>query len=244
MLQPEPPRHRLAGRVVDRDRDGRCAQPAADLAGFQGRYSYLAYNLNEYYIDGTPSALDFEGTMDVEWATAMANSYGSYLDTAHVYLYSGVNPQFTTFHDMYNSMLTNNTAKIVSSSWGCAEFYCIGDAQMNTDHSIYDSMVAQGFTMVNSSGDRGAYADCVHVSVSNPAADPDWLAIGGTNLELAAGPVYQSETGLGRHRQLLRQRRRHRRWLLREVRGAVVAEQHLRLLRQRVARDAGHLAQR
>ena len=51
--------------------------------------------------------------------------------------------------------------------------------------------------MLNSSGDRGAYADCSHVSVSFPASDPDWLGIGATNLELSAGPVYQSQGAWG-----------------------------------------------
>jgi hypothetical protein len=172
---------------------------SSDLAGWHTAFPYIAYSLNEYYIDGTPTSLDYEGTMDTEWSLSLANSFGSYQDTAHIYLYSGANAQFSTFDDIYNSILTNNTAKIVSSSWGCAEFFCTPDATMNTDHAIFVSMTAQGFTMVNSSGDRGAYADCnsAHRSVSHPASDPQWLAIGATNLELAAGPVYQSQTAWG-----------------------------------------------
>jgi hypothetical protein len=170
---------------------------STDMAGWNSAYPYIAYSINEYYIDGTPSSPDYEGTMDTEWATSLANSFGCYCDTAHIYLYSGVNAAFTTFDDIYNSILTNNTAKIVSSSWGCAEIYCTPDATMNTDHAIFNSMAAQGFTLLNSSGDRGAYADCSHVSVSFPASDPNWLGIGATNLELAAGPVYQSQTAWG-----------------------------------------------
>ena len=68
---------------------------------------------------------------------------------------------------------------------------------MNTDHAIFNAMAAQGFTMLNSSGDRGAYADCSHVSVSYPASDTNFLAIGATNLELTAGPVYSSQTAWG-----------------------------------------------
>jgi hypothetical protein len=172
---------------------------STDMAGWNAAFPYIAYNINEYYIDGTPSSADYEGTMDTEWATSLANSFGCYCDTAHIYLYSGVNAQFSTFDDIYNSILTNNTAKVVSSSWGCAEFYCTPDGTMNTDHNIFVAMTAQGFTMVNSSGDRGGYADCnsAHKSVSFPASDPQWLAIGATNLELAAGPVYQSQTAWG-----------------------------------------------
>jgi hypothetical protein len=172
---------------------------AGDMAGWNSAFPYIAYNINEFYIDGTPSSLDYEGTMDTEWSTSLANSFGSYLDTAHVYVYSGVNANFSTFDDIYNSILTNNTAKVVSSSWGCAEFYCTPDGTMNTDHAIFNSMIAQGFTLVNSSGDRGGYADCnsAHKSVSFPASDSNFLAIGATNLELAAGPVFQSQTAWG-----------------------------------------------
>ncbi|MBV9872003.1 MAG: hypothetical protein JO214_15415 [Frankiaceae bacterium] len=170
---------------------------SGDMAGWNSAFPYIAYSINEYYIDGTPSSLDYEGTMDTEWATSLANSFGCYCDTAHIYLYSGVNAQFSTFDDIYNSILTNNTAKIVSSSWGCAEFYCTPDATMNTDHNIFASMASQGFTLVNSSGDRGNFADCSHVSVSHPASDTYWLAIGATNLELGSGPTYSSQSAWG-----------------------------------------------
>ena len=47
---------------------------AADITGFHNAYPYLADNWQEFYIDGTPTTPDVEGTMDVEWSTAMANS--------------------------------------------------------------------------------------------------------------------------------------------------------------------------
>ena len=120
---------------------------STDMAGWHSAYPYIAYSINEYFIDGTPTSPDYEGTMDTEWTTSLANSFGSFQDTAHIYLYSGVNAAFSTFDDIYNSILTNNTAKIVSSSWGCAENFCTPDATMNTDHAIFNSMIAQGFTL-------------------------------------------------------------------------------------------------
>ena len=64
---------------------------STDMAAWNASFPYIAYSINEYYIDGTPASGDYEGTMDTEWATSLANSFGSYQDTAHVYLYSGVN---------------------------------------------------------------------------------------------------------------------------------------------------------
>ena len=170
------------------------AHQLSDMQGFQARYPYLAYYYNEIYVDGTPTCCDGEGQMDLEWSTAMSNSFGSYLDTAHVWLYSGVNAQFSTFNDIYNKILTDGHAKIVSSSWGCAEIYCTSDATMNTEHNIFVAMIGQGYTLLNASGDRGGFADCSHRSVSFPASDPDWIGVSATNLELNSSGQYVSET--------------------------------------------------
>ena len=65
---------------------------------------------------------------------------------------------------------------------------------MNTNHTIFNSMIAQGFTLINASDDHGAYADCSHVSVQYPASDSDFLAISATNLQLNSSGNYVSET--------------------------------------------------
>ncbi|HEX4493669.1 MAG TPA: protease pro-enzyme activation domain-containing protein [Acidimicrobiia bacterium] len=170
---------------------------SSDVLGFQAAYPYLAVSGNFINVGGTPTSGDYEGTMDFEWAMSLANSFGCFCDTAHIWMYDGVNAAFSTFDSMYNQVLTDNHAKVVSSSWGCAEIYCTPDATMNTDHAIFNSMIAQGFTLLNSSGDRGAYADCSHVSVSFPASDTNWLAIGATNLELNSSSQYVSQTAWG-----------------------------------------------
>ena len=54
------------------------SQAISDITGFQSQYPYLAYNVQEVYIDGTPACCDGEGTMDAEWSTATSNSFGSY----------------------------------------------------------------------------------------------------------------------------------------------------------------------
>ena len=171
------------------------SQAVSDMQGFQARYSYLAYHFQEVNIDGTPACCDGEGTMDLEWSTALANSFGSFVDTAMVYLYDGVNAQITTFNDIFNQILTDGHARIVSSSWGCAEDTCYSTSSMNTNHAIFNSMIAQGYTLLNASDDHGAYADCTSTKrVQYPASDPDFLAISATNLELNSSGQYVSET--------------------------------------------------
>jgi hypothetical protein len=169
-------------------------QDGNDFTGFHNTYPYLADHWQQFYIDGTPPCCDGEGTMDMEWATAMANSFGSYVDTAMVYMYDGVNTNFSTFTDIYNQILTDGLARVFSTSWGCAEFDCVPQSVMDTDHAIFNAMIGQGWTLINSAGDGGATAGChSHDAVSYPATDPNFVAAGGTTLSLFAGPLYNFE---------------------------------------------------
>lgn len=171
-------------------------QNGSDIAGFHTQYPYLAYHYQQFYIDGTPGCCDGEGTMDLEWSTAMSNSFGSYVDTSMVYMYDGVNANFSTFTDIYNHMLTDGYARVFSTSWGCAEIDCYPTSVMDSNHAIFNSMVGQGWTLVSISHDGGATTSCVHHdAVSYPGSDPDVVASGGTQLYLSSGPFYNWEVG-------------------------------------------------
>lgn len=169
------------------------SQNLSDMAGFHTQYPYLAYNVQEVYVDGTPACCDAEGTMDMEWSTATSNSFGSYADTAKVYLYDGANFNDSTFTDIYNHMVTDNAARVFSTSWSCTELYGCPAATMSTRDAIFSQMAGQGWTLVAASGDRGAYDDCSHLAVSFPASDPNVVGAGGTTLGLSQGPIYNSE---------------------------------------------------
>ena len=93
----------------------------ADLAGFISNYPYLAYNVQRYFIDGTPPCCYSETTMDVEWTTAMANSFSSSSNTAEIHVYESANNQFSTLLDGLNRILTDGHARVLSMSWGAAE---------------------------------------------------------------------------------------------------------------------------
>jgi Pro-kumamolisin, activation domain/Abnormal spindle-like microcephaly-assoc'd, ASPM-SPD-2-Hydin len=168
----------------------------SDVNAFQNFYG-LAYNENQLGIDGqsvpctdtTGATCDGEGTMDMEWSTAMSNSFGSYLDTSHVWMYDGVNANFSTFNDIYNHMLTDGAARNFSTSWGCEETYCYDNGDMDTADSIFASMVGQGWSLTAASGDHGATANCDDlISVMFPASDPNVVGAGGTTMYLSGGP--------------------------------------------------------
>ncbi len=176
------------------------AQNPNDFQGFHNQYPYLAWHWFMISVDGTTvpcnSGCDGEGTLDFEWITAMSNSFGSEANTASVFMYDGVNANFSTFTDVYNKILSDGNARIFSTSWGCAEApYCYTTGVMNTVHNIFNAMVGQGWTLVAATGDQGATASCLsHDGVQYPASDPDVVGAGGTTLHLSSGPVYSSET--------------------------------------------------
>ena len=168
-------------------------QQVSDIAGFHNQYPYLAYNFQEFFIDGTPGCCDAEGTMDAEWSTAMSNSFGALQNTSKVYLYDGANFNNSTFTDMYNKMVSDNVARVFSTSWSCTENFGCSSSTIGTRHAIFDQMVGQGWSLVAASGDRGAFDDCSHLSVAYPASDPDVVGAGGTELSLSSGPLYNFE---------------------------------------------------
>lgn len=152
----------------------------------------LAGYVTQIYIDGTPappSSTEPEFTLDTEWSTAMANSFGSYLDTAQVFVYEGADSNASTMTDMYNFMLSDGYARVMSASYGCAENYTCDYLATKAQDGIFNAMVGQGWTLIAASGDGGATSDCyadtpAHTSVMFPASDPDVLAVGGTTLDL------------------------------------------------------------
>ncbi len=168
-------------------------QDPNDMAGFHNQYPYLAYRLVRIYIDGTPSCCDGEGTMDAQWSTAMANSFGCYCTTASVYVYEGANFNNGTFTDIYNQMVSDNNARVFTTSWSCTELSGCDSGTMDSRHAIFDMMLGLGWTLMAASGDRGAYDNCSNVSVSYPAADPDVLGAGGTTLTLNFDGTFNNE---------------------------------------------------
>ncbi len=180
----------------------------ATYAGFNGSdvntffttYGF-AWNWTPYNIDGTgtppsecvvgtsgcPSvAVDDEATLDLEYSTATSNSYGSSNITAHVYIYEGANNLVSTFLDLYNFILSDDHAKVVSTSWSGAE---VTSGTLLTvfeqpAHTIFNSMTGQGWTLIGDADDQGTTGDCATVSVNFPASDNNFVAAGGTALML------------------------------------------------------------
>src|SRR5262249_52529934 len=110
-----------------------------------------------------------------------------------VYVYQGVNNLFSTFTDIYNHMLTDGHARVMSVSWGCAEFFCASDDLMDTEDAIFSAMTGQGWTLIADADDKGSVADCAHLSVEFPASSPNVIAAGGTELDLNSDGTFARE---------------------------------------------------
>jgi subtilase family serine protease len=164
-----------------------------DLDGFTNQYSYLAMSVHMVNVDGKPSCCDSEGTMDAEWATAMANSFGYWGDTAAVWIYQGASNSTSTFIDVFNRILSDGKVRVVTVSWGCSED-CWGKNAMNTLHGVLNQMVGQGYTIVVAAGDNGAVEGCGSKDkVLYPASDTNVIAAGGTTLVLDGAGKYSDE---------------------------------------------------
>jgi hypothetical protein len=150
-------------------------------------------------IDGTTTDTHLETTMDIEWSAAWAqaavNSTEDFTHYASVSVYEGANALISTFSDIFNAMLTNGYARVMSTSWGCSES-CTGTSSLETDEGIFAAMSAQGWTLIAAAGDRGATDACSDaLLVDYPASDPNVVAAGGTTLQLDAFGNYVSEVG-------------------------------------------------
>jgi len=124
---------------------------------------------------GTSTCDDGEQVLDI------VNVIGMAPGLTQVIFYEG-----SSATDILNQMATDNTAKVISSSWGGGDF---GSA----DDSIYKQFAAQGQTFLNATGDDGAYnAD----TWAAPSLDPNILDVGGTDLTTTGpGGSWSSETG-------------------------------------------------
>jgi Pro-kumamolisin, activation domain len=122
--------------------------------------------------NGAPGNDNIEVILDIMMASYMAPGLSK------VMVYEGTTP-----NDILNRMATDNVAQQLSSSWG----YPINA----TTEQIFKQFIAQGQSMLQASGDSGAYEK----GVMTPSDDPNLTVSGGTSLTTAgAGGPWQSET--------------------------------------------------
>ena len=143
--------------------------------------------LTNICVNGCTSTLDYEPTLDVEWSGAQAPG-------ANLVVYEVPSNSDSDFELMYSQMASDNSAQIVSNSWGACEKND-GTSYMKTLDASFAQMASQGMTVFSDSGDYGAYeCDTKQLNVEFPASDPNVTAVGGTTLNATAQYKYKSES--------------------------------------------------
>jgi hypothetical protein len=174
---------------------------ASDLNTFAAQYG-MAVNLTQVELN-EPACCDNEMTMDIESVTAFANSFGSYLDTAHVFAYEGGGTLVSDDLDAWEEAHSRDQARSASTSFGAYEDYyggVFGPPSISDFTDVINAMAAVGWTMTASSGDHGATDSCEGRSVNFPASSPYVVASGGTVLSMtnnAGKPKFSSEVTWG-----------------------------------------------
>jgi subtilase family serine protease len=142
-------------------------------------------------VSGGSTTVNFETTIDVEQAGAQARG-------ANLLLYETPDSSFGEFQLMYNQIVTDNKAQIMSTSWVACEA-AAGSAQIISYEAIFKQGVSQGITFFVGSGDNGAYGDYCTTSpptlaVDYPSTSQYFTAVGGTQVLLGSTNHIKSET--------------------------------------------------
>jgi subtilase family serine protease len=136
-----------------------------------------------------------EIALDVEYAHATAPG-------ARILNYMAASTSLADFTVMYNRIVTDDPAHVVSTSWGACEA-AVPAATQQADDAIFANANAIGQAWFAASGDSGS-RDCSGLlTVDNPANSPHVVGVGGTTPTCSApmtsgSPAcagYGSETG-------------------------------------------------
>jgi subtilase family serine protease len=109
---------------------------------------------------GAAGSANIEVILDIMMAAYMAPGLSK------IMVYEGYNP-----NDVLNRMATDNLAQQLSSSWGFG-------SQNATTEQIFKQFIAQGQSLLQASGDSGAY----HGTIMAPSDSPSLTVVGGTSL--------------------------------------------------------------
>lgn len=162
---------------------------SSDVTTYLSTFNLGSAKFSNVFVDGTSNtagagAIEVELDMEVMSAIAPGANQKIYIGPNST---SGVN-------DTYNRIVTDNTARVTSTSWGLCEALS-GTSELSALDTIFTQAAAQGQTIFAAAGDSGAF-DCNdnNLAVDSPADDPHVVGVGGTNLQVGTGSVYGSES--------------------------------------------------
>lgn len=160
---------------------------SSDVTGFWSKYGLPNHTVTIISVDGTSHRTNIETTIDIERSGAMAPG-------ATILMYEGANAQLATFTDVYNKIVTDDKASVMTTSWGTAESN-MSTATLNADDSIFKQASVEGISLFAAAGDNGSSDSTSNNDEADyPSADPYVVACGGTTLNLTGSNAISSET--------------------------------------------------
>ena len=160
-----------------------------DIAAYESCYQ-TATPVTNITVDGGPGtgAGSGEAALDIEDLIGLAPN-------TSILVYSGKNSGSGAI-DTYRAIVTQNRAKVISTSWGLCEPQ-EGASAASTENTLFQEAAVQGQTILAASGDHGV-KDCVSgshstsASVDDPASQPYVTGVGGTSLAAVGPPPSES----------------------------------------------------
>jgi kumamolisin len=153
------------------------------------QYSLGTPRYSNVLIDGAENELGpdaVEAELDMEVAAAIAPGATQMIYITH-------NTPVGVI-DAYSRMVSDNLARVISSSWGLCEDLA-GSATIASLNTILQQAAVQGQAVFAAAGDDGAYG-CGDrtLEVDSPADNPYVVGVGGTTLHMAADGSYVGES--------------------------------------------------
>jgi hypothetical protein len=162
----------------------------ADIAAYQSCYR-THVQVRYTKVDGFNETGDSvaEPTLDIEDVIGLAPK-------ASIHVYEAPNTS-TGAYDNYKAIFDDDTADVVSVSWGACES-AAGSSDIAEQLVLFEQAAAQGQSVLAAAGDSGSEA-CLQanssdtsLSVQDPASDPYVTGVGGTTISALGPPPTQS----------------------------------------------------
>ena len=160
----------------------------SDLDTFWNQYGLPNHTVTVIAVDGTTRSTGgtIETTIDEERSGAMAPG-------ATLLVYDADSATDQDFTDTYNKIVTDNTAEVMTTSWGEPEADA-SSTTLSTDDGIFKQAAAQGMSVFAAAGDNGSSDGTSNSDTADfPSSDPYVLAAGGTTLTLTSSGTRSSE---------------------------------------------------
>ena len=156
----------------------------SDVAAYQscfGTSAPVSYVTVDHPAPVTAKSDDTEAALDVEQVIGLA-------PRAHVVVYEAPDDGQGGI-DLYSKIFSQDTAKVVSVSWGACEQYATSDGggSVQEEARLFQEAALQGQSVFAATGDQGSAA-CTgndngsQLSVQDPSTQPNVTAVGATSL--------------------------------------------------------------